>query len=136
LERTATKSKTDASNRDIIIEHFVIVAITSSHGLRAQAGFPASAASSHGIVRTTKTVGMGFASSGVCVDAVCAGHLTLEGDEGDRKTLKRLLEVIPKGRLIEAEEITSAALRLLDDGAAAVTGLAILVGCARRLCHY
>lgn len=110
--------------------------ITTSHGLGAQPGFPVSAASSHAIVGMTKTVAMDYVSSGVCVNAVCAGPMASDHFDITVENSKHLLEVVPMGRLIEAGEVASAVLWLLSDEAAAVTGLAVPVDGGWGLCHH
>ncbi|MQT12616.1 SDR family NAD(P)-dependent oxidoreductase [Segnochrobactrum spirostomi] len=116
-----------------------IVNIASTAGLKGFGYVSAYVAAKHALVGLTRAVALELAKTGVTVNAVCPGYtdtdLVAEGvrtivaktgrSEDDARA--HFTASNPMGRLIAPEEVADAVLWLAGDGAAAVTGQAIVV---------
>jgi NAD(P)-dependent dehydrogenase (short-subunit alcohol dehydrogenase family) len=101
-------------------------------------GFPmlgAYCTAKSGVILLTQTMAKELGSSGIAVNAVCAGtvdtdlvnpngmfEMMLGGKEGAQAYIQR---EIPLGRLQSPEEIAASICWLLSDDAAAITGEAV-----------
>lgn len=108
-----------------------IVNTSSMAGLVGFKGFPAYAASKHGVIGLTKTAALEYAKSGVRINAVCPGLIRTPMIErqvkGDPQVEARLLAFQPSGRMGTPEEVAETVLWLCSDGASFVTGAALQV---------
>jgi NAD(P)-dependent dehydrogenase (short-subunit alcohol dehydrogenase family) len=110
----------------------VIVNNSSGFGLVGAGSAPLYAASKHAVIGLTKSAALGFAKSGIRVNAVCPGvvsetemHANSVGASEQIREYR--LSVHPIGRFGKPSEIASAVLWLCSDGAAFVTGQAIAI---------
>ncbi|MFC7399742.1 SDR family NAD(P)-dependent oxidoreductase [Chelatococcus sp. GCM10030263] len=116
-----------------------VINVASTAGLKGYAYASAYAAAKHALVGLTRSVALEVAKSGVTVNAVCPGYtdtdLVAESVRGIvAKTGRSEVEARahfersnPLGRLIRPQEVADAVLWLTGEGAAAVTGQAIVV---------
>lgn len=116
-----------------------IIAVASVAG---QTGFPrgsAYCASKHGLIGLCRALAAEAAATGVTVNALCPGYVrTPIVDRGVQNIVKKtgmdadralaaMVSSNPGGRLIEPEEVASAALYLCRDDAGAVSGQALQI---------
>ena len=108
-----------------------IVNTASIAGLIGMAGAPAYVAAKHGVVGLTKNAALEYARNNIRVNAVCPGgvrtHMTEAADLELPGFLAKLAKQEPMGRIAEPEEIASAVVWLLSDGASFMTGHALAV---------
>ena len=116
-----------------------IIAIASIAG---QTGFPrgsAYCASKHGMIGLCRALAAETATTGVTVNALCPGYvrtpivdrsvdniIAKTGMDAD-KALDALVSSNPNGRLIEPEEVASAALYLCRDDAGGISGQSLQI---------
>ena len=104
-----------------------IVNTASAAGLFGIRGYPAYAASKHGVAGLTKVAALDYVRAGIRVNAVCPGFietplvagLAAEGSQRDAP--------VPIGRLGKPEEVAAAVLWLCSDAASYVTGHMMVV---------
>ena len=104
-----------------------IVNTASAAGLFGIRGYPAYAASKHGVAGLTKVAALDYVRAGIRVNAVCPGFietplvagLAAGGSQGDAP--------VPIGRLGKPEEVAAAVLWLCSDAASYVTGHMMVV---------
>jgi NAD(P)-dependent dehydrogenase (short-subunit alcohol dehydrogenase family) len=108
----------------------IIVNVASGAGLVGSARSAVYAASKHGVVGLTKSAALQYATSGIRINAVCAGGV--ETPMADRileqmppNSLMSGRSVTPLGRYSTPVEIAAAALWLCSDLAASVIGVAL-----------
>jgi len=118
-----------------------IVNIASAHGLRASVNKSAYVAAKHGVVGLTKTVALETAGQGITCNAVCPGFVLTplvevqvqdrmkEHPDLDRDTVVRdiILAKQPSKQFAQISEIAAAAMYLISDDAASVTGTTISI---------
>ncbi len=116
-----------------------IVNIASTAGLKGYNKMAAYCASKHGVVGLTRALAMETVKIGITVNAVCPGYTDTEmaqkavdnlvGALGKtpEEARKMILRVIPRGTLIQPEEVANAVGWLCSPDATAVTGQAIVV---------
>lgn len=118
-----------------------IVNIASAHGLRASVNKSAYVAAKHGVVGLTKTVALETAGQGITCNAVCPGFVLTplvevqvqdrmkEHPGLDRDTVVRdiILAKQPSKQFAQISEIAAAAMYLISDDAASVTGTTISI---------
>ncbi len=118
-----------------------IVNIASAHGLRASPNKSAYVAAKHGVVGLTKTVALESAGQGVTCNAVCPGFVLTplveqqvqdrmkEHPGLDRDAVVRdiILAKQPSKQFATVAEIAAAAMYLISDAAASVTGTTISI---------
>lgn len=108
-----------------------IVNTASIAGLIGMSGAPAYVAAKHGVVGLTKNAALEYARSNIRINAVCPGGvrtgMTEAADHALPGFLAKLAKHEPMGRIAEPEEIASAVIWLLSDGASFMTGHALAV---------
>lgn len=105
-----------------------IVNVASVVGLMGNAGQANYSASKGGVVALTKTCAREFASRNILVNAVAPGFIrTRMTDALSEDQKKKLLEIIPLGRLGEAEDVAKAILFLCSEESSYITGHIISV---------
>ncbi len=114
---------------------FITIASTAS--LKGYAYTGAYAAAKHGVLGWVKTLAVELAKTGVTANAVCPGYtdtplvdaalnkITAKTGLSREDALGQFIKDNPQGRLIEPQEVATAALWLASDGAASVNGQAI-----------
>ncbi|MGI5159159.1 SDR family oxidoreductase [Microbispora sp. CA-102843] len=78
-----------------------------------------------GVLAMTRTLGAEWAGRGVRVNAVAPGWMPVGGTDflaSDPEVRRRLIDAIPAGRLLKAEETARAVAYLLSDDASYVVG--------------
>jgi 3-oxoacyl-[acyl-carrier protein] reductase len=105
-----------------------IVNIASVVGLMGNAGQANYAASKGGVVALTKTCAREFASRNILVNAVAPGFIrTRMTDALSEEQKKKLMELIPLGRLGEAQDVANVVLFLCLEESSYITGHVISV---------
>lgn len=108
----------------------VIVNIASVNGLAAFGHMPYSAAKA-GVINLTKNMAVSYGQYHIRVNAICPGTVRTpvwkERFEKDPHIFERLAKWYPLGRVGEPEDIANAALFLVSDEAAWITGQALIV---------
>jgi 3-oxoacyl-[acyl-carrier protein] reductase len=105
-----------------------IVTITSVVGLGGNAGQANYAASKAGLVGFTKSVAREVASRGITANAIAPGFIETDMTNAmTDKAKEAVLGAIPLGRVGRPEDVAGAALFLVSDAAAYVTGQVLAV---------
>jgi len=100
-----------------------IINITSIVGVTGNPGQANYAASKAGLIGMSKSMAQEVASRGITVNCVAPGMIvTAMTDVLSDDQKKRILEIVPAGRLGESEEIAAGTLYLASEEAAYVTG--------------
>lgn len=106
-----------------------LICMSSVHEVIPWAGHVNYAASKGGISLIMKTLAQEFASEGVRVNAIAPGAIrtAINAEETEGEAGKKLLKLIPYGRIGAAEDVANAALWLASDLADYVVGATITV---------
>ena len=105
-----------------------IVNIASVVGQMGNAGQANYSASKGGVISLTKTCAREFSSRNIQVNAIAPGFIrTRMTDALTEEQKKKLLELIPLGRLGEAQDVANAALFLCSEESSYITGHVISV---------
>jgi NAD(P)-dependent dehydrogenase (short-subunit alcohol dehydrogenase family) len=119
-----------------------ILNIASVAGLVGSGGGPAYTAAKHGVVGLTRQLAITYAGQGVTINAICPGAIQtplransvriLGGDAptvmgGVGASEEAIQAITPAGRRGTLEEVAAAAVYLASEGAAYVTGQALVV---------
>lgn len=109
-----------------------VVNIGSIHATLTKPGFAAYAASKAGLLGLTRALALELGPAGVRVNiiqpAATRTGMLVAGFKGDRSKLSRLAGYHPLGRIAEPREIANAALFLVSDQAAFMTGTTLDMG--------
>lgn len=116
-----------------------IVFVASVAGLRGYNYVAPYVASKHGVVGLMRALAVELVRSGVTVNAVCPSFVETDmlaesierivdkTGRGKEEARRDLLAANPHGRFIQPDEVASAVMWLVSEGAASVTGQAISV---------
>jgi NAD(P)-dependent dehydrogenase (short-subunit alcohol dehydrogenase family) len=113
-----------------------IVNVASTAGLRGYKAMSAYCAAKHGVVGLTRALAAETARHGVTVNAVCPGYTETDMTESAIANLvalgrtpaearAALVRTVPRGTLIEPDEVADAVAWLCGPSATAVTGVAL-----------
>ena len=105
-----------------------IVNIASVVGQMGNAGQANYSASKGGVISLTKTCAREFASRNILVNAIAPGFIRTRMTEAlTEEQKKKLLELIPLGRLGEPDDIAKVALFLCSEESSYITGHVVSV---------
>ena len=119
--------------------HGRIIAITSTAGLKGYGYVSAYAAAKHAVIGLVRSLALELATTRVTVNAVCPGFTDTDLVAGSIDTIMKktgrdraqaiaeLTKHNPQGRLVSPAEVADTVLWLCGEGAAAITGQAIVV---------
>ncbi|WP_433496609.1 SDR family oxidoreductase [Sphaerimonospora sp. CA-214678] len=102
-----------------------VVNVLTPYAWMGAPGIVHNASAKGGVLAMTRTLGAEWAGRGVRVNAVAPGWMPVGGTDflaGDPEVRRRLIEAIPAGRLLKAEETARAVAYLLSDDASYVVG--------------
>lgn len=114
-----------------------IVTVSSTAGQRGEAFHSHYAASKGGIISMTKSLASELGPRKIAVNCVAPGWVDTEMSAeplADRAERKKILSLVPLGRVATAEEIAGPILFLASDLAAGITGEVLNVNCGSVLC--
>jgi NAD(P)-dependent dehydrogenase (short-subunit alcohol dehydrogenase family) len=108
-----------------------IVNMSSGTGLIGSPQNPIYDASKHAVLGLTKSAAVGYAKSGIRINAIAPGgvktDMALQVAEDNKQFMETLKSMHPIGRFAEPEEIANAVVWLLSDKASFVVGHTLLV---------
>jgi NAD(P)-dependent dehydrogenase (short-subunit alcohol dehydrogenase family) len=108
-----------------------IVNMSSVYGAVGRQAHHAYVASKHAVVGMSRSVALELATSGVRVNAVCAGVTATPSMRNAEAVVPDVVRALvaehPMGRMAREEEIASAIVWLCSEGAGYVTGTAVAV---------
>ena len=106
-----------------------IVNISSINGQKGQMGQTNYCASKAGDIGFTKALAQENAAKGITVNAVCPGYIATDMVRAVPKEVldKRVIPLIPTGRLGEPEEVARCVVFLVSDEAGFITGSTLTV---------
>jgi 3-hydroxybutyrate dehydrogenase len=119
--------------------HGRIIAIASTAGLKGYGYVSAYAAAKHAVIGLVRSLALELATTRVTVNAVCPGFTDTDLVAGSIDTIMKktgrdraqaiaeLTKHNPQGRLVSPAEVADTVLWLCGEGAAAITGQAIVV---------
>lgn len=101
-----------------------VICISSINGQKGQMGQANYAAAKAGEIGFVKSLAQEGAAKGITVNAICPGYIATEMVKAVPQDVidKRILPLIPVGRLGEPEEIARAVVFLASDAAGFITG--------------
>lgn len=102
-----------------------VVNVLTPYAWMGAPGIVHNASAKGGVLAMTRTLGAEWSGRGVRVNAVAPGWMPVGGTDflaGDPSVRQRLIDAIPAGRLLRAEETARAAAYLLSDDASYVVG--------------
>ena len=107
-----------------------VVNVLTPYAWMGAPGFSHNGAAKGGVLNLTHSLGVEWAGRGVRVNAIAPGWMPVGGTDflaGDDATRQRLLDAIPAGRFLEAEETARTVAFLLSDDAAYITGTCLTI---------
>jgi len=117
-----------------------IINIASTAGLQGAPYISAYAASKHGLVGMTRSLGLELAATGITANCVCPGftdtdmvtdainNITSKTGRSEADALAELVKHNPQQRLITPEEVADTVLWLCQDSSRSITGQSIVIG--------
>ncbi len=117
-----------------------IINIASTAGLQGAPYISAYAASKHGLVGMTRSLGLELAATGITANCVCPGftdtdmvtdainNITAKTGRSEAEALAELVKHNPQQRLITPEEVADTVLWLCQDSSRSITGQSIVIG--------
>jgi NAD(P)-dependent dehydrogenase (short-subunit alcohol dehydrogenase family) len=117
-----------------------IINIASTAGLQGAPYISAYAASKHGLVGMTRSLGLELAATGITANCVCPGftdtdmvtdainNITSKTGRSEAEALAELVKHNPQQRLITPEEVANTVLWLCQDSSRSITGQSIVIG--------
>lgn len=117
-----------------------IINIASTAGLQGAPYISAYAASKHGLVGMTRSLGLELAATGITANCVCPGftdtdmvsdainNITSKTGRSEAEALAELVKHNPQQRLITPEEVADTVLWLCQDSSRSITGQSIVIG--------
>ncbi|WP_405151048.1 SDR family oxidoreductase [Sphaerisporangium sp. NBC_01403] len=102
-----------------------VVNVLTPYAWMGAPGIVHNASAKGGVLAMTRTLGAEWSGRGVRVNAIAPGWMPVGGTDflaGDPAVRQRLIDAIPAGRLLKAEETARAAAYLLSDDASYVVG--------------
>jgi NAD(P)-dependent dehydrogenase (short-subunit alcohol dehydrogenase family) len=112
----------------------VMVNMSSGAGVIRILQTPVYVASKHAVLGLTKSAAIGYAKSGIRINAVAPGLVkTNMISSVDKQFMETLKSMHPIGRIADPEEIANAVVWLLSDKASFVLGHTMLVDGGKRL---
>lgn len=113
-----------------------VICISSINGQKGQMGQANYSAAKAGDIGFVKALAQEGAAKGITVNAICPGYIGTEMVKAVPQDVleKRILPLIPVGRLGEPEEIARAVLFLASDEAGFITGSTLSVNGGQYLC--
>lgn len=105
-----------------------VINISSVSGVMGNAGQANYSASKAGLIGLTKSVARELAGKGICVNAVAPGYIATDMTEAlPEKARDGLLQMIPMGRIGQAEDVAQMVVFLAGQGSDYITGQVIHV---------
>lgn len=105
-----------------------VINISSVSGVMGNAGQANYSASKAGLIGLTKSVARELAGKGICVNAVAPGYIATDMTEAlPEKAREGLLQMIPMGRIGQAEDIAQTVVFLAGSASDYITGQVICV---------
>ena len=114
-----------------------IITVSSTAGQRGEAFHSHYAASKGGVISFTKALASELGPRGITVNSVAPGWVDTDMSAEplhDRAERKKIVSIIPLGRVATAEEIAGPILFLASDLASGITGEILNVNCGSVLC--
>ncbi len=117
-----------------------IINIASTAGLQGAPYISAYAASKHGLVGMTRSLGLELAATGITANCVCPGftdtdmvtdainNITSKTGRSEAEALAELVKHNPQQRVITPEEVANTVLWLCQDSSRSITGQSIVIG--------
>lgn len=105
-----------------------IVSMSSMNGLRGQIGQANYAAAKAGLVALTKSIALENASKGITANCIAPGFIETDMTAAMKPAVKQAeIAAIPAGRIGQPADVAAAALFLVSDDAAFITGQVLSV---------
>jgi NAD(P)-dependent dehydrogenase (short-subunit alcohol dehydrogenase family) len=119
---------TQAGARDMIpLGGGRIVNFSSHSGLLGSSGRAAYAASKGGVIAMTRVMAVDLAQHGITVNAIAPGPIAVPKQKHNAERREAWMKALPLGRYGTPEDVAGAALFLVSDDAAYITGQTLAV---------
>jgi len=104
-----------------------IVAVSSTGGIRPDAGQTNYAASKAGMIGMMESLAREYAKKRIRANVVAPGFINTDMVDKENRKIQKSIEEIPMGRLGEPEEVAKAVCFLLGDDASYITAQTLIV---------